>query len=171
MAYGLAKYDNLPSFGPSRAYLRVVSDLASRELPPSSPLPRVWKFTVPFVSRARPVNLQLLLSLDQTYRCCCGRQIFRELMGCCCCLGTAVASKSSEKSMTAAAREVAAWAKSHTRTREEEPRSRAKKSHVRGQPKSRRKLVDGGLKVGLLFKFYQAHMTNYWRDYKITLAI
>ena len=40
-----------------------------------------------------------------------------------------------------------------------------------GHVKRRTKLVDGGLEVGLLFKFWQAHMANYWRDYKISLAI
>jgi hypothetical protein len=42
---------------------------------------------------------------------------------------------------------------------------------VGGHVKRRTKLVDGGLEVGLLFKFWQVHMANYWRDYKILLAI
>ena len=48
---------------------------------------------------------------------------------------------------------------------------RQARSVVGGHVKRRTKLVDGGLEVGLLFKFWQAHMANYWRDYKISLAI
>ena len=48
---------------------------------------------------------------------------------------------------------------------------RQARSVASGQVKRQTKLVNGGLEVELLFKFYQTHMANYWRDYKILLAI
>ena len=57
-------------------------------------------------------------------------------------------------------------------SRREEPRSQAARARIEPRsPVLLEKLVDGGLEVGLLFYFYQAHMANYWIDYKITLVI